>query len=65
MKKALQVLVFPMLVVMLFGSSVLPSPAKSSVAFVDDSGDPHTPGTPDSPMCLPDSPCDPDIPNFR
>lgn len=21
-------------------------------------------GTPDSPMCLPDSPCDPDVPNM-
>jgi len=21
-------------------------------------------GTPDSPMCLPDSPCDPDVPSF-
>lgn len=65
MKKALQVLVFPTVVALLFGSSaVLSGPGKSSMALLDVAGGPTAPGTPDSPMCLPDSPC-PEVPNFR
>lgn len=66
MKRALQVLVSPIFVAMLLvSSSMLANPAKSSMISVDGDGTvPDTPGTPDSPMCLPDAPCDP-VPNFR
>jgi hypothetical protein len=66
MKKALQVLAGPIILAALItSSSSVQGSFKLSEAIFDDEGGPATPSTPDSPLCLPDLPCEPDTPNLR
>jgi hypothetical protein len=65
MKKALQVLAGPIIFAMLIvPSSTIQRAANFSDTTFDGEGGPATPGTPDSPLCLPDLPCEPDTPNL-
>jgi len=64
MKKALQVLAVPIFfAALLVSTSTIQGAAKFSDGIYDGEGGPATPGTPDLPLCTPDFPCEPDVPN--
>ena len=60
MKKALHVLLVPIIfAALIVSSSTIQGAAKFSDGTYDGEGGPSTPGTPDLPLCTPDFPCEP------